>query len=481
MHGTPYDNSLTEGLLDRRPLWSRRRRRKNVSRVVAILAVIGVVMWWMGRRGVHDVQEEVDERVSGLRTLGVPHLQLPGTRVDADDPDGVYMPMVVPTHVRGAIEPGQSLSVALARRGVPGDSITPVVTSMSEIFDFRRSQPGHQFEADLDPDGVIVRLRYQTAPEVIYEARWVGERSYESRQVEIELETRVTGLSGTVSSSLIRSVIDAGETEALARKLVDIFQWDIDFSRHVRPGDAFRLIYERVYLDGRFLRYGAVLAAEYRGGRVRESAYYFDAEGHEGYYTMNGEPLKRMFLVAPCNYRRISSLFDRNRIHPVLGVRRPHLGVDYAAPPGTPVWSMADGTVVTAGMRGGYGNLVVIRHDHGYETAYAHLSRFAAGLRTGQQVQQGQVIGYVGSTGLSTGPHLHYELRLRGEHIDPMSLRDTRGPRLTGRTLSDFQRRQSQLQAQLNELVIADVEEDTSPEIFDEDEEDLHDPNFVQD
>ncbi len=362
-----------------------------------------------------------------------------------------------PAYVEGEISPGESLSAALVERGVPSSSLAVVIVSLDDVFDFRRSRSGDRFEVEMTSDGVITALRYQTSPEVVYEARLVGDRTYESRQVDVPIDVQVRTLSGTIESSLFGAVVDLGAREELARRFVQIFQWDIDFSRDMRPGDAFRILFEDVRLEGEFLRYGDVLAAEYRGARRSAVAFWFDEPGLEGYYTAEGEPLRRMFLVAPCNHRRISSRFDPDRMHPVLQRRAPHLGVDYAADTGTPVWAVADGEVISVGNRGRAGNLVRIRHDHGYETGYAHLHRFARGLREGDRVRQGQVIAYVGNTGLSTGPHLHLAMRRNGEHVDPLDERSSRGPSLSGRALRDFQRRQSQLLAQMSEVPIADV------------------------
>ncbi len=456
--------TLTEGLLDRRVRSRRTRRRHRGLRVAAIVAatVVGV-LWFV--RGPASGEREVTS--THLLPLQAPELRIAALEGSGLPVPDAAVPLVPPSWVEGRIEPGQSLTAALISDGVPSDAIPPVVHAMGEVFDFRRSQPGHQYEAELDGDGVITALRYQTSPETIYEARSDGEGGYEAHRVHVELEVEVHAIAGSIDGSFIGAVVEAGEAEALAQRIVEVFQWDIDFSRDVRPGDAFRAIYERIYLDGEFLRYGNVLAVEYRGSRRSAAAYWFDEEDHEGYYDASGVPLERMFLAAPCRHRRISSRFDPDRVHPVLGVRRPHLGVDYAASTGTPVMAVADGTIAFVGERGANGNLVTIRHDHGYESGYAHLSRFARGLRRGDDVRQGQVIGFVGSTGLSTGPHLHFGLKRNGSYIDPLGDHDTRGPALSGRVLDDFQRRQRQLQAELDAILIADVQ--TAPdEIFDE-------------
>jgi len=447
----PSSGSVTRGA---------RRRRQRRWVLVATLGILALL--WLSQ-GLWPDQSaslpvERPDPVAGLLTLAPPRIDRLEEIVNGDLP-GVAGPMAIPAHVSGTIQSGQSLFAALVSQGVPETSIHPVVASLQQVFDFRRSQPGHDYEADVDPAGAITWIRYRTAPETIFEARRIEEGLYESRQVPVELTIEVHGLSGVVSTSLIGAFIQSGERESLAQEFVEVFQWDLDFSSDVRTGDAFRIVFEKVFLDGEFLRYGRVLAAEYRGQRAAATAFLFEAEELTGYYLSDGQSVERLFLAAPCRYRRISSLYDPNRLHPVLGVRRPHLGVDYAAATGTPVYAVADGTVTFAGRRGGNGNLVSIRHAHAYDSGYAHLHRFARGIRAGSVVEQGQIIGYVGSTGLSTGPHLHFALKRNRQFVDPLGEHDIRRPPLRGRALRDFQRLRNQLQAELERLPIPDVQQ----------------------
>lgn len=427
------------------------------------------------RRGLSDSPDEAPLHLA-LRGLTVPPIHF--DRGDDVWERGGPPPVRLrpPTHVRGEIRAGLALSTALANDGVPPANIGRPVAVLGQVFDFRRSQPGHTYEADLDDTGRIVRLRYQTRPETAWEVRWSSDGGYVAAPVEFPIETRVRTLAAVIEGSFIGAVTAAGERESLAQRFVEVFQWDIDFSRQVHPGDAFRIVFEEVRLGDAFLRYGRVLAAEYRGRAVRVSAFHFEDEQNSGWFTEDGHRLERMFLAAPCRYRRISSRFDPNRLHPVLGVRRPHYGVDYAAPTGTPVHASADGVVTFVGVRGGNGNLVTIRHDHGYESGYAHLHRFARGLRRGDRVRQGQMIGTVGTTGLSTGPHLHYGLKRNGTWIDPLQANETRGPPLNGRSLREFRRRTADLRAQLDAIPMPDVElvpdepiEEEGEELFVED------------
>jgi len=229
-------------------------------------------------------------------------------------------------------------------------------------------------------------------------------------------------------SSLVRHA-DLGDMPQQDRAqllhLMDrVYQWQVDFSRQIRPGDSYRLAFEREVRPDGSMRSARILAAELVNNRTPLYAIWFDLhdDGQGGYYDLDGESLRRAFLRAPLEFRRISSRFNRNRMHPILNQRRPHIGVDYAANTGTPVMATADGVVTRRRWDGGYGNLVEVRHANGYMTRYAHLNGFAASVREGGRVSQGQVIGYVGMTGLATGPHLHYEMHRHGTPVDPLTV-----------------------------------------------------------
>jgi murein DD-endopeptidase MepM/ murein hydrolase activator NlpD len=255
-----------------------------------------------------------------------------------------------------------------------------------------------------------------------------------------DYDTRIETFRGTIESSLFTAVEAAGasrEREAgaqestagltpaerydqLALDMADVFSWDVDFNTEVQRGDSFRVAVETMSLDGRFVRYGKILAAEFVRGERRHLAVRFEGEYGAGYYHPDGTPLRRAFLRSPLKFNRISSRFTQRRFHPVLGVFRPHLGVDYAAPTGTPVHAAGDGIVTLAGWSGGYGQTVKLRHPNGYETLYGHLSRIL--VRHGQRVAQGTPIGRVGSTGLATGPHLDYRMQRNGAFVDPLRI-----------------------------------------------------------
>ena len=243
--------------------------------------------------------------------------------------------------------------------------------------------------------------------------------SFSAAMIDRPVETRATGAHGVIERSLFEAAQDAGIADPLIMKMAEIFQWDIDFLKDVRSGDEFTVIYEEFWREGEKLKDGVILAAEYiNRGTAYRAARYVDEHGTVDYYTPEGRSVRKAFIRAPVDFTRISSAFDLGRRHPVLNTIRAHRGVDYAAPSGTPVRAAGDGTVSFRGARNGFGNTVTVEHGGKITTLYAHLSRFAD-ISVGSRVQQGQTIGYVGMTGLATGPHLHYEYQVNGVHRDP--------------------------------------------------------------
>ncbi len=335
--------------------------------------------------------------------------------------------------VRGELLPGDSLVGALQREGVSRSVANRVAVELRSLFNFRRSQPGHRFRLASTADGRLVRFRYSVSDLESYVVTRERDAYVASRE-DVALESEVSRIAGLVTSSVHDAIVQLGEKGQLANDFSEIFAWDIDFSRSVRTGDEFRVLYERLYRQdvdkGRvYVGPGKILAATYTGSAGEFSAVYFEPEeGRGGYYRPDGSSVEGQFLRAPLRYSRITSRFSHSRRHPILKVRRPHHGIDYAAPRGTPLWSVADGRVIYRGWSGGFGNLVKIRHNTGYVSYYSHLSRFAKGLKVGQQVHQKQVIGFVGSTGLATGPHVCFRMAKQGRYVDPMRVASPIGP-----------------------------------------------------
>jgi len=246
---------------------------------------------------------------------------------------------------------------------------------------------------------------------------------FEAKMIDNPVETRVRTAAAVIDSSLFQAAGAADISDSIALKLANVFAWDIDFVLDIREGDRFTAVYEQIYQDGRYLRDGEVLAAEFvNNGKVYRAVRFVSDSGGAGYYTPTGLAMRKAFLRAPVDFTRVSSAFNPHRQHPILNLIRGHMGTDYAAPTGTPVHAAGDGRVSFAGWRGGYGNSIVLTHGSNVSTLYGHMSRFARNMHVGTQVQQSDVIGYVGMTGLATGPHLHYEYLTNGVHRNPQTV-----------------------------------------------------------
>ena len=355
-----------------------------------------------------------------------------------------------------------SIYFSLKKNGISELQIALLTRAIEKVFRPRtESKPGDCYTLARDTSGVIQHFVYtpSAAPErpvvvELQEGKLVGNR------LELPLERQVMAIQARIEDNLFNAIHAAGEGDELAILLADnIFAAVINFHKDLRRGDHIGLVFEKLYLENRFIRYGRILLARYEGRRMSQLAvYYEDPEGRSGYYDDEGNSLARMFLLNPLPYRRISSGFSRRRLHPILKKPRPHLGTDYAAPTGTEVRATAQGRVVAAGWKGGYGKLIELEHANGFRTRYGHLSRIA--VRKGQQVQQKEIIGRVGMTGLATGPHLHYELIKNGRHTDPeRANRGERGNPLHPRYRQTFAVHRNHL---LDRLV-AGIHQDSSP------------------
>jgi murein DD-endopeptidase MepM/ murein hydrolase activator NlpD len=269
--------------------------------------------------------------------------------------------------------------------------------------------------------------------------------------IENPVELKIERKRGLISSSLFEAADEAGISDQTALAVANIFGWDVDFVLDIREGDSFIVVYQQVWQDGRFVRDGDIIAAEFvNDGRVYRAVRYTLPDGHSEYFTPDGRSLRKTFLRAPVEFSRISSKFNPRRRHPILNTIRAHKGVDYAAPTGTPVRAAGDGRIHFRGRQGGYGNAIVIEHGGGISTLYGHLSRFAKGAAQGQRVRQGQVIGYVGSTGLASGPHLHYEYRVNGVHRNPQTVKLGEARPIADELQADFVARSAPLLAELD-------------------------------
>jgi murein DD-endopeptidase MepM/ murein hydrolase activator NlpD len=309
--------------------------------------------------------------------------------------------------------------------GVPPTEINKIYRKAKPVFNLSKLRKGTVLKIHT-VDGRFDRMRYKLGEfdVLVINRDASGEGVYSVKMEELPWEVKTSRVAGTIMNSLYSAGIKAGANPQVIINFSDIFAWDVDFASDIRKGDTFGIYYENIYVDGDFVKTGRILGAEMlNDGRKTVAIYYEDSEGGSGYYNAKGRSLRRMLLKSPLRYRRISSYFSRRRYHPILKRYRPHHGIDYAAPTGTPVEAAGSGKVSFVGWKKGYGRFIVIKHKNSYSTAYGHLSRYKKGLKRGSKVDQGDVIGYVGSTGISTGPHLHYELRRGKRLINPLSVK----------------------------------------------------------
>lgn len=328
----------------------------------------------------------------------------------------------------GAVPNGATLSSLLAVHDVEPPDVVRVIEAAREVFDPRRMRRGHAYSLVVARDGTLRRFEYEVDDDRFLEVREriVGARGFHAALMPYAKESVEVARRGFINrrhTSLVAALNGAGETQQLAIELAGVLAGEIDFNTELRSGDRFDVLFEKQFREGEFTGYGDVLATSVVNAGRRLEAFRFQLPGAANalYYDAQGRSLRRPFLRSPFKFEpRVTSRFSRRRLHPILGTYRPHLGVDYGAPTGTPVVAVADGTVVSAGRRGASGNMVRLRHTNGYETYYLHLSAFSPGLRPGARLRQGQTIGRVGATGMATGPHLDYRMSRNGKFVDPV-------------------------------------------------------------
>ncbi|MBM7062195.1 peptidoglycan DD-metalloendopeptidase family protein [Pseudomonas sp. UL073] len=330
-------------------------------------------------------------------------------------------PPADPNHREITVARGDTLSTLFAKLGLSSTDVHTVLNSAKEAKLFGQLKVGQVLEIHLSADGQLENMHSQLSPLESITLSKNGDLFKFKRDLA-KPDVRAAYARGVIDSSLSLAGKRAGLSHEMTMDLANVFGYDIDFSQDIRDGDEFEVIYEEKAVAGKRVGTGEILAARFKNrGKLYTAVRYTSKQGITSYYTADGNSMRKAFIRMPVDFARISSGFSMGRKHPILNKIRAHKGVDYAAPRGTPIKATGDGKIMLAGRRGGYGNCVIIQHGNTYRTLYGHMQGFAKGIRNGSMVKQGQIIGYIGTTGLSTGPHLHYEFQVNGVHVDPLS------------------------------------------------------------
>ncbi len=414
-------------------------RKYQIVLSVPLLVIALAAIWT-----VRTSRAGSDAAAHGLATLAPPPLN----RVRADggggsDPEPTPLPEAVE---EASVTSGSTLYAALRSAGLTNTAAHSLLSNIRSLVDLRRIAAGTAVRAiygtedmaELPADRIPEAMSDLTTERaerpsrvelVLTETKTIVAHStdaddWQAEVHEAKIEKQIVSFAGVVTTNLWASAVNAGMDPHLVTQLADVFAWQLDFNREVREDDRWRLSVERHFANGKPIGYGEILAAEYQNAGITYAAVrYTSTNGETHYYGPDGNSLRRMFLKSPLKFGRVTSGFQARRFHPILKISRPHLGVDYGAPTGTPIMAVGDATVSFAGNRGASGKMIQLRHNGLYKTEYKHLSRFAAGVSPGSRVGMGQVIGYVGTTGLSTGPHLHFEFHIGNSVVDPQGMR----------------------------------------------------------
>lgn len=350
------------------------------------------------------------------------------------------------------VKRGQSLSELFDSQHIPATEWMQILELGGDNERLKKLKAGDTLNLRVN-SGRLMELKYEFDEIHTLNVRRNEDGEFESATLAAQLDHRPAFAYGTINDSLFLSAQRAGLSGRLIMELASIFGYDVDFALDIRRGDRFVVVYDQLFKDGKKLRDGDILAAEFvNQSRELRAVRFTNADGNSTYFTPEGDSMRKAFIRTPLDVFRISSHFNPGRYHPVLNRIRSHKGTDYAAPTGTPIKATGDGKVVFAGVKGGYGNCVVIRHGSTYQTLYGHMSKIRSGIRSGAHVQQGQVIGYVGATGLATGPHLHYEFLVNGVHRNPVTVSLPRANPVSRDHLPQFKATSAPLLAQLDTL-----------------------------
>ncbi len=345
----------------------------------------------------------------------------------------------------------RTLCAALLSYDISEAEILALSNSFKPVFDFRCSRPKDRYHICVDDNNRIQKFVYKTSPLDEYEAIKRDDGGYRVYKREIVLNRQVAAKVFTIDTSLCKAVAESGETHEIANQIVEIFAWDIDFYLYPRKGDRIAVVFERYYRDGKYVKNGKILAARYAGSQKTYSAVNFNDGQYDEYYDQDGNPLKKMFLRIPVKFGKMTSSYSIRRFHPVYKRYKPHTGIDYGASIGTPIFATANGKVTFSGRKGGYGKLIILKHPNGYQTYYGHCSKLLK--KKGDLVEQGQVVARVGMTGVTTGPHVHYEVRVNGKPINPNTVKKSRAKPLRPELMAEFRKVVHQRMLLVNNLL----------------------------
>ena len=350
------------------------------------------------------------------------------------------------------VKQGDNLSLIFDRLDLSPQLLYQVISLNGKTNALKHLLPGQELRFQIS-EGQLHKLEYDINLTNSLQISKIDDQ-YSAETIISELETRINEANGVIDSSLFLAAQSSGLSDNLTMQLIELYGWDIDFALDIRKGDYFHVIYEEHFKDNVKVRDGPILVVEFTNqSNTFRAVRYTHTDGHSDYYSDLGHSMRKAFLRTPVNFSRISSRFNLRRKHPVLNKIRAHKGVDYAAPPGTVIKAAGDGIVKLAGKKGGYGKVVILKHGEKYSTLYGHMSSFARGIKKGTRVKQGQTIGYVGMTGLATGPHLHYEFRINGVHRNPLTVKLPKALKIPDAIMDDFKTQTEPLLAQLDNFI----------------------------
>ena len=441
--------------------WGRLRLpRLGSGHLRWFLVGIGISIAILALQLLSSTRSQVQEPLAGIsqpafQLTGVP-LELPGTPTVAPVTTQLRVEQVAtaPGEAGQAmtltVRPGDSMDSLFGRNKLNRADLAAILKLEDARNVMRLVHPGDTIQIR-QLDGKILRLNRKMDETNELEVTLSDSGNYQTRIIERPLETRVVYAHGTIKNSLFVAGLEAGMSDKIIMNLAGIFAWDVDFVLDIRQNDEFVVLYEELWQDGSRVRDGEILAAEFvNNGEALRALRYTDGEGRSDYFSPEGNSMRKAFIRAPVDFTRISSNFNPNRKHPILNKIRAHKGVDYAAPNGTPIKAAGDGKVIFAGRKNGYGNCIILQHGGNITTLYAHMSKFSKDGRVGKRVTQGQVVGYVGATGLATAPHLHYEYRLNGVHRNPRTVKLPQANRVAAKYRQAFLAEADAMMSQLD-------------------------------